>query len=741
PPRSTPFGTRRQRQMCIRDSLPAAQAPLPGRRRSPMSCARHGAIVAFPVLALLLLVFAALADPPPISQETGLDHGFRYSYDATMAMAASAALSDSSVLFCWSEDSHVMAIPFGRSGESIGGNRTVLFEGSYPDLSSPDASGWKIAARGGGTLHVRNLDPVSLATTIDRTIGTTPGASIENPEIAKIGDAHVVAWQEAAGSTYALRMQRFDSLLEPLDPEPIDLGPCSERTCDLASTDSGGILIYVDGAGEAAVRLLGADGLPAGDPRPLDATETYDPEVAACPCGDGWFVAWSRTSGIGAAFLAADGSLLAPGILGLSPYPDYGMSASEDAEGGVLLAYREDGYAIWAQRLRAGVGAVGNPLILSGDAPYLAFGFPMDLREVACAWTGECFAVAWTSYHDPPVGGDRREGGGARDRNWFGAFPVYSQWVAPDGGLLYGNPFPINVLSSPAEATVVRHRDTSLAIVRDGMRGEWLHTLVLGPEGGVIETPARYRTAAEPDDCELWDCETWSIDQLAAARDGTGAAVGYRLRTHFSNEYYEMDAAYLVIDRLAADGSFLDRASSSLYIGNSELTSFAIVPINETRILAAYTADDWGGRAPESGYVQLLDWSTGEPMASWRLHREDNLTPVTGITAAPLPGGTRFLIAWNEGGALRAGVLDLDDPPDEIVGAVVPPSAPLAGRPRLIAGESQVPCAYPAERADGSDIEAVRFDAQGEPIDATPIVLCGIAGSQGNVDGTWDGDR
>jgi hypothetical protein len=123
-----------------------------------------------------------------------------------------------------------------------------------------------------------------------------------------------------------------------------------------------------------------------------------------------------------------------------------------------------------------------------------------------------------------------------------------------------------------------------------------------------------------------------------------------------------------------------------------------------------------------------------------------------GPTVATL--SDRFLLVWLDGGTgvwkIRREILDPSHPIDGVTGVPIAPSFGEHGAPYLVPGPDQILCVFPADLSGeeppppgstGYDIYALRFDLDGEPIDAEPIPLCRDPGDQRNVRGVWDSNQ
>jgi hypothetical protein len=479
-------------------------------------------------------------------------------------------------------------------------------------------------------------------------------------------------------------------------------------------------------------------------------------EIAACPAGDGWLIAWiGEHEHVVAAFLDSNGAVEAPGIMDTGRTGFAGLSVATDGAGTCLLSWRDSWATIYALRLERGVGMVGSPATLHNDSPYGTYCYECeyDFRDLATAWTGSCFAVLWDSFIEPPTGAKTA---GGRDRlhrprgmlpdSLAGAsklpiddgFPVLSQWIASDGDPLYATPLFATQVTLPRTILIgTRGTDGYLAIIRDGSGGctaaSYLNAVPLDPVGS-IAGPWKSHIAVSEGYLGIWDGELRSMSSVSIRSRPGNTAVGFVYHYSWwgeSGSHGEESA--VVIERMNPDGSLIN----AKHYGSADVQSYDFVAGPDTTVVF-YTSVGWTGSDPASGALQMARYD-GTTLRRWTI---DSTEPVSLPTVAALPGHpTKVLLAWLQGGTPRTAVVDVHAPETTITGTPFAAGGLAYGAPRLIPGPNRVLCAFPSNYGGGAgyDIFGVRFDAEGAILDPAPFEICGLPGDQGNVNGDWNG--
>ncbi|MDM7914413.1 MAG: hypothetical protein QUU85_03990, partial [Candidatus Eisenbacteria bacterium] len=727
-------------------------------------------VLAVLVVALalpLLLAPAAFASPPSMTEEIVLDHGFRYGETVYYPTACAIGVSPSEVLLAFIEQGADAAYGYRKSpaGEEIDnahqplrGEEDGWIDGI--DFSDPDGSGWKMAFAFSPSydidlpgLRVRAFDPATLEATATVDVVPPGVAEVRMPSIAFAPNAvdeegaHVIAWLEGERSPYRLLLTRVTPGLEAIDPSPHVLASdLPEMALDLAMSDAGGMVLYVGDGRETHAQPLGQDGLPAGSPVALgEATGTWGPpEVAVARFADRWVAAWTTGDGIEVALLDATGAPIAPGPLTIDSTADMGLDVCA-ADSVALLAWRTT--RDWDGRIlvtRIGLDQESldpEPVELVTESPCAQ---PEDPRNVACRWTGERFAVIWSTTMELPVS---KEPAGQPAMPWPPENPVLLQWVPLEGLPIEPEPLRLNVGTHPLYAIPLWGSGEPHLLNREG---GFYHRFAFDAEGQLTDTPDRWSGPSEHSDCDWMDnCDWARTSSLRSRADRTGVSIGYVRSEGWSGQLGEYSNDFIVaIDRIGLDG-LRERFVSTVVAhqgGYGAIPAVGRCDFVERPDSIFFAYDYTPDRNTQSPgiRVDLID-PAGERLRRWTVMPD---TTTQAATLAPLTGGRLLLLglhATDSGNRVYAAIVDPAAPGEEITGTSLFPELGLSHSSLwLLRGDRQSLALFSVERAGGGgehDVYAARFDENGALLDPGGIEVSRMPGTPGAVDGIWDGNQ
>jgi hypothetical protein len=415
------------------------------------------------------------------------------------------------------------------------------------------------------------------------------------------------------------------------------------------------------------------------------------------------------------------------------------------------------GSGSWESRrvYAAGISADGEllnqtPLTLSGLPYAQCEDGETELRNVASTWTGEHFIVMWNTFMCPPI--KKRhppvvEPPGAVMVPDWDSYPIQAQWLTVDRTPLFEDPILISQTSTPWECGLHYTNDRYLAFIHDGATNHYIHSLILDEDGQTAEPPSRYRTPVDfHHPCNIFECSGEWFRGMVVRPWLVNAAVFYSRHYYFfgyvGTHIEEVD---IYIDRIAPNGTHLSRyriaVDHSVPVSEPRSYDFAA---GEGSFLLAYGAA--GGDAPIPYIRAKLVGDDGSSLYTWHVVSD---SAASNPAVAKLADG--YLMVWLEGSTLpqlTIAHLDPSDPEYEVSGATLLNSFGVQGSPHLVPGPEQVLLVFPAKlepdglpSPSGYDIYAMRFDMEGEAIDAYPIPLYTLPGDQGNVQGIWDSNQ
>jgi hypothetical protein len=698
------------------------------------------------LLPLILLGGPCALAFPPVSEEILLDHGFRYhiGHDeingCAMAIAGEMLLLSQSTMATYTAP---RGIRRGLQGEEadIDYQKVVDYGDRYDvhAISDVDSLGWKVACAVAMDdhepmgLHIHNLDPVTMERTLGPVTIMPPGSRHPNDcAIAFNGTVHVVLWLE----DHYLRMARVLPDLTILDPGGILLAnSVTRRSISLDLSPAGGLVAWIRN-GMVMVRRLDVTGLPLGDAQSLATLEGAALEpTCVCQLGENWLVTWapgwwSGDSGPQYARLDLQGQLLSPGIVTLPPLlygePTIDVAASASQDMG-WIAWRGGLGPLVAVRISAdGILIDHEPIVVSESSVYEYQDWWDEWlsRNLACLWTGQHFVTMWSTWwwpygvekhqkHDSrfPLQEGRTTAPGIRDRSV--SYPVYAQWTSPDGSNLFENEVKINQGSKPSSTRVGHAADNFLAIIADGGSRSHLHVVNLDAYGNLVRDPSRFsaRLGFAGHESRPWE------GGVVIAHGGS-----------WTDEYGTDSYVYATF--LDEDG--LRVARNSIYLGYNEnmhyVAGWDVAPIGDWGLIA-YEGYRWG----EPHYVKVgEEWAVVPTSGDWAVAPSIVMTD----------GG--HLLAWVEifSNDYRIFTATLDPDMPDVTGIPLWGMPSDQQKPYLVKGPDQILCVFvmrlPGSET-GDDIYAMRFQANGAPLDEEPILVSNMPTTLAHPRAVWDG--
>jgi hypothetical protein len=436
---------------------------------------------------------------------------------------------------------------------------------------------------------------------------------------------------------------------------------------------------------------------------------SWHAQVGIAPLGADWLVSWGGDAATPLRYARIDltGQILSPGIVTL---------LGSDAEGGMATCASPDlGFIVW----RSGDGVGVHSVRLSMDGilldPDLHLVSDFDSfnnwslgihRTLACAWTGEAFAVLWNN---------------CWEENPAPEYPTYAQWVASEGSNLYPMPVKINQGSWPLETASTFLASRAVHVMADGGTPHYLH-IVNTDSLGVVVAPSQQLRAATND--------ATAIGGLAARRAGECAVVGWGWGGEESGGAWSALSATLI----DSEGTPGDCSSLLFASGTPQLDRFDVAAQGDA-ILVGYELE----ANPEhpAVYASLLPDRTWEVVPCGTQALEPTVCRMD----------SRYLMVWVEDHgdypAIFKAILDPQEPGHEIQGELL---CEMIGagqrRPYLIPGPGQILCVFVTAMWGSpayGHTYALRLGTDGMPLDPEPIPISMEPDYQRDPCGVWDG--
>ncbi|MRG95635.1 hypothetical protein [Polyangium spumosum] len=515
------------------------------------------------------------------------------------------------------------------------------------------------------------------------------------PALASDGDGFVLTYQTGIASminNLAVFAQRLDANAAPVGP-PIELSTSTtiQRRTRVAFDGQNYIVAWVDGSSCRHARLT-----PAGDildPGGVLTPSCNDMDVASS--GAGSLLTWDAPSGAVYARLDAQGAYLDPpaGVPLMAPAPEVSAFTPVPAWTGqhYLIAYSRRDEAsfsmrIVASRLDAQTGVLLDPggIVLSAPGG--------ELYETDVSSDGQNAVVSWSDVYPDGFGYDVRR---AR--------------VSPQGEALDPN----GVLVTPHGAM------SASASSGDQVFLAWERTVGddFFPDGLIIHAQRFDATGAALDPAPILPAPGVNAETApSAAFDGQNFVVGWS----DDRDFLSVQLTNLYAARISPAGVVLDPAALPVDKGRREVVDPSVV-FDGTNALFVWT-----------NYSYIIDG----PSSDMRFARMSPAGVVLDQPAKPAPivqdYDAAYALSPFDGGALLAVTGYDDDLGDYAVLSTVLGAGGQASPSQVISFDS-----FPARavasfdgtnhlyvyHVENSGLFAQRLDAQGAPVETTPILL------------------
>jgi Secretion system C-terminal sorting domain len=686
------------------------------------------------LIAFLTFSVHAASAQPGVTEEIGLDPGFRYHYGQDNTFGISMDFNGEEIFFSWSGnaqwgDCETSGIRTLGSGEEV--DRSVRsFISSWVEqhaISGFDGNGWKVFREFGSTygsptgLAMSNHDSENLAM-VDEVVIVEPGTEILSGIAADYSDSiHVAVWIQETTENKILRLVRLAEDLTILSPGIIAVGndvglglPVVQMRPD------GGIVGWSRGDGGLLIKCLSSDGMPVGTTRMISSPPTGDliRNVDIAPFGENWLIAWSYFSGI-CRYTIVDhtGLPLPAGVVQLPDYPAcHGVSVAVGDELAVLFLR---GNEMAAVRVDSDGDLIDQERIhLHSDVIYDEYSVYPEFRMYHdSVWTGEHFVVTWNNWWDRLI---------TKQRHPIPPLPVYALWINEAGEIREGSPEKINRSFEPGSSTVTWH---------DGL----FRTTLLPQNSDCLNSVSVNCHGEQQDDGVEYGC--------LPGEDKRGGYIwsrqwehGTALLTHYSYhiDYPDFDAGQLMAYLIRPDGAFEAAACVGL-VDNENLISDQV----SSKDLAVGINDEvmivhGGYRYATGTYYVAVD-------GDW-IDSQGRVAKSPSIVWT----GNDYLMVWAEFHGdryqLYQATIPAGGPTGVVVGQPVLPSYDSIEHPFLVRGPDHILCVFDyiaagAPPAGGGDICALRFDETGLLLDSSPILVSDTDVTLVCPKAVWDGEN
>ncbi len=565
-------------------------------------------------------------------------------------------------------------------------------------------------------LFICNLDPVSLEVTSE-VVWLVPEGPTNPIDVVSVynGENHIVAWIEEMSGQNLLKMGRV--LPNLLTPDPggylIDEYVQAEGL-DLCADANGGWLSWITQTGELFIKRIDAAGLTTGSSILIDAgTPSSHTAVKIAPLGEKWLLTWFYGDNPPQyAVINQTGEIQAPGVISLVSGSAYwGLAACSNDDYGFIAWRGGNQEGVFGSRISEEGEMLDQPPILISTFDLFELQNSEFRSNLDCEWTGDHFVTQWTTW--------MLNKGDVIERS--GDFPVFAQWINPDGSVEYTEPVAVNQGSWPIDIASVFVDDQILSCVVDEGSRDWLHLVKTDTAGAVVGEPIRYQATNDRATAIL-------------AVEGRPATNGAIFSYIWKAEYYHDWWTYITTVILDTNGEELYKGTNTLAHNTNSVSVdyWDMVEAGESAIVGF----DWHNMGNDS--MVYYKWLG---VRNWYVVPEGSEAFEPTICKI----NDNYLTVWVEdhGAARRLYWTNLElYSGGAVVGECLLDSDGSQRQPFLIEGADQVLCifimALPGSDT-GADVYAVRMEPDGTLIDTEPILICTSPENLWNTRGTWDG--